>query len=429
MEIYILDSVYRRQWVVDDFVSLIWTERFRAYGDFEMIIDSSLENRQNFVSGVKLALNESYRVMLVETVEDSTDDEGRRLLKVRGRSLEAILEERLARESMSDLTANPKWVITDAPMTIARKLFRDICILGLLHESDYIPLVSEGSNIFPDGTIPEPAEIVTYEIEPMTLYSAITSISELYLFGFRLIRNRDIGNLFFDVYMGSDRTTQQTVLPAVVFSESLDSLQNTTQLSSIANYKNVAYVLSPVGSAVVYPDDVNPSVEGFQRRVLLVKADDITDPDPPTASAQMIQRGKEELAKYRQFFGFDGEINQNSQYVYGRDYNLGDLTEFQTTDGPLNIMQVTEQIFVSDSEGDRSYPTLQVNRTVGPYITWADVLDDFATWQDVLAAHPTWLSLLGASPIYAWTNVLDDFATWTDLMAAHQTWQSLIDNG
>jgi len=372
VEVYILDSLYRRSGIIDRFESLIWTERLSAIGDFELILHSTPGNRLLFIPGVNLGMNETYRVMTVETVEDSTNEEGLKTLTVKGRSLEKILDERLARDNLSNLTLEPKWVITDTPTEIARKIFHDICILGQLHAGDIIPLVAEGSTIFPANNVPEPSEIVTYEFEPASVYTAIKNIADQYAFGFRLIRNLDASQLYFDIYTGSDRTSQQTVLPAVIFSEELDNLQNTKSLTSNALYRNTAYVISPVGSSVVYPLDVDPAVAGFQRRVLFVKADDITEADAGINAAQRVQRGKEELAKYRNLFAFDGEINQNSQYKYGIDYQLGDLVEQRDADGGNNNMQVTEQIFVSDSQGDRSYPTLALNFYIGAgtWLAW-----------------------------------------------------------
>lgn len=365
MEVYILDSLYRRSQVVDRFESLIWTERFKAFGDFELILNSTLENRTRFSVGSRLAINESYRVMTVETVEDATDSEGRQHLTLRGPSLEEILDDRIARGSMASLTVEPKWILTGLPVDIAKKIFHDICVLGTLNPGDVIPSVIEGT-IFPTDTIAAPSGSITYEIEPKTVYLAIKELCDLYDIGFRLVRNFDTSQLYFDVYMGSDRTTQQSTLPSVVFSPHLDNLQNTKELTTTAMYKNVAYVFSPVGYEIVYPLDVDPATNGFERHVLMVKADDITDTVPATASAKMIQRGKEELSKNQRFAAFDGELNQYSTYKYGVDYNLGDLVELRNIDGVTNNMRVTEQIFVSDKEGERSYPTLSINKFITP---------------------------------------------------------------
>jgi hypothetical protein len=385
MEVYILDSLYRRVDVIDRFESLIWTERFSAYGDFELIVHSTFQNRQRFAPGVRLVITESYRVMTVETVEDTTDSDGRQLLKLKGPSFEEVLEDRVARNVLSDLTADPKWILEGTPTEIARQIFHDICVDGDLDPGDVIPMVSEGSEIFPDDTIGEPPDEITYEIEPMTVYTAIKQLLDLYDAGFRLVRNLDTGQLYFDVYMGIDRTTAQTSYPAVVFSPDLENLQNTTELTTIALYKNVAYVFSPVGHEIVYPLDIDPEVEGFERKVLLVMANDITDVDPGDASDKMIQRGIEELSKHRRFSAFDGEISQNSQYKYGTHYNLGDLVELRNSDGFTNTMQVTEQIFVSDKEGERSYPTLTINQFIlpGTWLAW----DFNQVWEDVGATE------------------------------------------
>jgi len=391
MEIYILDSLYRTVAVVDKFKSFIWTERFSASGDFELDVFSTLENRRIFVPGVRLSHPNSYRVMTIETVEDVTDVDGARLLKVKGPSLESILQHRLAMADLTNLTDDPKWVITDVPAAIARQLFHDICVTGVIDSGDIIPGVVEDNVLFPVDTIAEPTDVIVYSIDPKPLYTAEKELCDAFAMGFRLVLDSSTNTLYFDVYMGSDRTTTQTTLPAVIFSPDMDNLRDTNKLTSTALYKNVAYVISPVGHEVVYPADVDPTVAGFERRALVVVASDITDPDGPTASDQMIQRGKDELAKNRVFTVLDGEVAQTSQFKYGVDYNLGDLVELSDDDGTTSTMQVTEQIFVSDAEGDRSFPALSVNTFIFPGSwldwpisqEWADLNPDPTEWADL----------------------------------------------
>lgn len=370
MEVYTLDPLLRREYVIDWFESLIWTERYAAFGDFEVDILSTIGSRNLLKAGTFLAMNESYRVMMVETVEDSTNSQGIKMLSVKGRSIEAILMDRVAKESLSDLTVSPKWVITDQPGDVARKIFHDICVTGILNAGDIIPFINEGT-FMPDDTIPEPSEPITVELEPTTVYDAIEDLCKVWSMGFRLLRHLDTSQLYFDIYVGNDLTTSQTVLPSVVFTPSLDNLQNTKELTTIDQAKNVAYVYSAVGFQMVYADGVNPDVEGFERRVLTVNATDVTE-ETPDIPAALIQKGKEELAKNRTLQAFDGEISQSSQYKYGRDYNLGDIVEIRNTDGVTNNMRVTEQIFVSDREGERSYPTLTLNAfiTAGSWASW-----------------------------------------------------------
>lgn len=391
MEVYILDSLFRRVQVVDKFESLIWTERFKDIGDFELHVHSTLESRSRFFEGVMLAHNESHRVMTVKTVEDKTDDEGRKTLIVKGDSIEDILLDRIAKKNGPVvLDGTEKWSLTGTPGNIARQIFNEICVLGLRDVADIIPFINEGPGPLPDDTISEPTDSITVEIEITSVYDAIKQLCDLYGMGFRLVRNYDASELYFDIYMGNDRTTAQTVLPAVVFSPDLDNLKNTSSLSTISGYKNIALVISPIGSSVVTAQDIDPSIDGFNRRVLYVEASDITDADTGVNQTKRIQRGKEALSQHRRFSGFDGEISQISQYKYGVDVNVGDMVEVRNVDGVTNQMQVTEWIFVQDREGQRSYPTLSLNTfiTPGSWLawnfnqTWLDLNSDPLTWSE-----------------------------------------------
>lgn len=390
MEVYTLDPLWRHEQVIDRFESLIWTERYAAWGDFELRLHSTSSSRRLLKTGVRLAINESYRVMEVETFEDK-DENGEKLLIVKGRSSEKVLDDRIPSSftMVGDTNAQPKLVFTGVPGAIIRKLFKDINILGLQDVGDILPGVLEGNGgLFPEDTIAESTESVTLEMDPSTLYVVTKKICEVYDLGFRLARNPATGQLYYDIYSGSDRTTAQSSLAPVIFSPDLDNLQNTTELTTTALAKNIAYVLSPVGHEIVFSQDLDNTVSGFDRRVLLVNATDITDTDPAIATAKMIQRGKEELAKSRTLSAFDGEINQRSMYKYGRDYQLGDMVEQRNTDGVTNNMRVTEQIFVSDREGDRGYPTLSINKFIQPgtWLGW----DYNQVWLDLNASPETW---------------------------------------
>jgi hypothetical protein len=385
MELYTLDTLFRRVEVIDRYESCIWTERRTAYGDLELKMHSTAANRSLLKTGTHLAQNESVRVMTVETIEDAEDDEGRSILTITGRSLEQILDERVARDGTVALTSDVKWVFDDLPAEIARWIFHQVCVVGALDPGDIIPMVNE-SSIFPDDTLSEYGDPVPIELDLVTVYVAIKQICDLYDLGFRLVRSHESNQLYFDIYAGSDRTTQQTILDPVVFSAEMDNMQNTTELTTIAPNRNCAYVFSPVGTEIVYPIGVDPEVESFERRVLMVRADDITDTDPGVASTKMIQRGLDELAQNRSFYAFDGELRPNNGYKYGKDYYLGDVVELRNSDGLVNNMRITEQIFVSDAEGERSYPTLAIDIVIEPGSwlswdysqVWEDLDDDFA---------------------------------------------------
>lgn len=372
MELYTLDASLRRTEVIDVFESLIWTEKYREMGDFELHIESTPETRKLLTAGTKLAVNTSYRMMEVETITDESDEDGKKFLKVVGPECVRVLEDRLAKASTANLTTDAAWTLTGTPGAIARKVFTDICVTGTLSPWDKIPFIQPGI-VLPVGTLPEPADSINYVVEPDTVYNQIKKICETYDLGFRLIRYFDTSKLYFEIYTGDDRTTSQTTRAPVVFAPELDNLQKTTELTTYAGVKNVAYVYNEQGYVEVVAQGTDPEVSGFDRKVLYVKAD-ILEGTPTTQQITdyLTQKGVEELAQAQPMSAFDGEINQNSTYKYGTDYNLGDLVELRNSDGATNRMRVTEQIFVSDEQGDRQYPTLAMNLfiTPGSWLAW-----------------------------------------------------------
>lgn len=371
MDIHLLDDRLRRVAVVDVYSSLIWTERFQDYGDFVLELESTDANRRLLSEGTWFVIPGSYRVMMIETVESNTSAENERVLKVTGRSIEALLDDRVA---MSSLTgdASRRWALTGLPNAVAKTIFKTICVDGALSTLDKLPYYSANA-FLPLGTIPVYPDEVKFELEIETVYVLIKKICEIYNLGFRLVRNetvRTAPTLHFDIYSGTDHSTSQSSTNAVVFDEELENLSNVTELTSSAGNKNVAYVIGKNKTLEVFADGVDITSAGFQRRVLVVKADDITLPIGTALDSALAQRGREELAQYRSIQALDGEISENSSYRYGVDYSLGDLIEVRGSGGLANDMRVTEQIFVCDDTGTRSYPTLSLNQTLMPE-TWS----------------------------------------------------------
>ena len=377
MELYILDNQLRRVEVFDQFESLIWTDRLNDLGDLQMTIVSSYMTKSRFVPGAWVATNVSNRMMLILAAVDKVDTEGRKLLNVTGVSFEVWMQERSTLQAFVNSTGAANLLtITGTPGFIAREVFRLICKDNATPSADNFPFIADG-NLYPPDTIPEPSQTITVQIEADTVFNVVRDICQIYNLGFRLTRNLDNSQMFFNVYSGNDRTTKQTTLPAVVFSASLDNLQNTSTLQSIAEEKNVAYVFSKNATQVVYANPEDATKTGFQRKILVVDAKDIDEEPGTVLNTLLRQRGQAELSKHRAVSGFDGEIPQYGSYIYDVDYQMGDLVEMRGSDGITNEMRVTEQIFAQDAQGFRSYPTLTINEiiTPGTWSSWESSID------------------------------------------------------
>jgi hypothetical protein len=386
MEVYILDSLYRRSAVVDRFESLIWTERWAEVGDFELHLSSTPVNRSIFTPNTKLALNESKRVMVVETIEDYIDSDNRTLLKVVGRSIEKILEDRVTSTSGAVAQGMPAITYSTMPSNVAYNMFAVAFIYGTYNANDKILNISSTPR---EGTNPFYNNIIDWRQKPATVLDGVRDVCNAYDMGFRLVRNGETGQLLFTIYSGNNRTTEQQTLTPVVFSPGLETVQNTHRLMTIKQEKNVAYVFNEQGNVIVYANPNDPVPSGMDRRVLLVNPPKLVvqdgngnnvDPTPTEISNYLIQKGTEDLATHTSLLAFDGEISQRSPYRYGVHYDLGDLVNMRDADGVGNRMRVTEQVFAHDQEGERSYPTLSIDEFVVPG-AWSSYLGN-RYWSD-----------------------------------------------
>lgn len=386
MELYTLDGLLRRTEIVEGFESFIWTERYSDLGEMQIVLPATQQNRNLLPSGTYLGLSESRRVMRVETIENAGSETGEKTLTVLGKEISSIFKDRVATTATAGVAAGT-WTSTGRPSAVIRNLFDYVCRNGTSGAGNQLPLLVPGS-LYSAGNLPE--DVASYVIERKRgdFYAAIKEIADVWDLGFRLYRGPDNGTLYFDVYKGNDRTTNQTLLPPVIFSEDLDSLHNVSELFSVANAKNVAEVYNGTYTVIVYSDGASVSTTGFGKRTLFVDASDLSGAQTTALTATLTQKGIEELAKNRSIAAFDGEITQLSPYKYSRDYDMGDLLEMRNSNGFTNQMMVTEQIFTSDATGERAYPTLTTKRfiTPGSWLSWENSqvwLDALGTWSEV----------------------------------------------
>lgn len=366
MDVYILDTLFRRTQVVDKYVSFIWTERYSDIGDFQLVIKSNASVRSMFKPNVFLTIRESTEVMRIETLEDSVDENGEMLLTVKGYTLCSLMNDRLY------YAASGPVLFTDTPSNVVYTMINEVCVLGAsTGPVDIYPqlIVYVG---YPTGDIPYPSDVINWSQDNAQLIDPVKQICSTYNIGFRTILlenpNRSIESIIIlSIYMGSNRTAARgaDALSTVVFSADLDNLQNTTNLKTIDNAKNVAYATGIYSDGTAGPSliqnapGVSGDPSGYDRRIMYLEVDiPDTITDPLAVVAYIQQKATEALIATGGSALFDGELNEADNYVYNTDYELGDLVEFRDLDRNVYYKTITEQIFSCDENGTKAYPTI-----------------------------------------------------------------------
>lgn len=378
MDLYTLSDDFLEVDVVDEFDSLIWTERYSTAGDVSLTVTPTPEKILQLKEKTFLKLRDSDEVMQIDT---ALIEEGR--LKVTGKTLDYILNERYFRIGLVHETRESLLGSAAGPGNIMSQIVQLMCMSDSPYATDaysddwfdishqVIDNLTLVSIVDETGVYDAALQIAIPYDTP--IYEILTRIAEQYNLGFRLfLWAADSGGytLAFTVYKGRDLTStrssaEQAANPTVRFSPALNSLTDLKELRSIAGYKNVAYAFGPgVGTpspapGVAFADADADASRNFDRRVLMVMVDGIAEGDPD-ATAKLTQKAKDALANNNYTKIVDGEIVPQNDFVFGANYKLGDIVELEGTSGIRTKARVTEYIRTQDATGERGYPTVSV---------------------------------------------------------------------
>lgn len=378
MELWTLDYNFQPYQIVENYSSLIWSERYFVNGDFQLLSTDIANCMAALPKETYVTLRETTVPMMIEDHKIvNTPDEGP-ALQVTGRTLETALERRASVNSLPAATARTAWSITaakesDAAYKALRVVLGDV---ARLRTDDSQPLASEvamGATVLPSlspavdakDAIPEFNLILpkdyssltptSYEIGAKDLYTTVLDLVRTNNHGLKAVRPDPItapGKTTTDleIYNGANLTS------LVKFDARFDQFDSATYLFSARGSTNLGYIYGPNGSNKVLKTSA-PEPSGLARRVLLV---DETSDSTLNTSPLRNSRGLNELYKYNVTALFDGEISVQVAKGYNRDYFLGDIILLVGEYGMSEQVRVAEFIRSSDASGEKAYPTFEV---------------------------------------------------------------------
>lgn len=350
MELLILDKNFVSSDTLDVFESLIWTDRYAEYGDFELYMPANKKTLDMLPSGYYLYLKESEHMMIIEDFELDTDTDEGVHLKVTGRSLESILDRRIV------------WGLTTLTGSLQNGIKK------LLDENIISP--SDASRKIPNFVFRASADerIIALNIDAQyfgeNLYDVIVDICKSENIGFKVVLEGS--NFVFSLYMGQDRSYDQDVNPYVVFSPGFDNLMNSNYIESEKTLKTITLVAGEGEGSnrkTVSVEATEGGKSGLERRELFTDAAGVSSTvDGGTLTdaeynSQLTQKGYEELSKNKKTTSFEGEVDSGITYTYSEDYYLGDIVQIANEFGREKRSQITEFVRSQDDTGLEYYPT------------------------------------------------------------------------
>ena len=309
---------------IDRYYSLIWRERYYDEGDFELHL--AADYLETVLRSEYLYNNERDEAMVIEGVE--AQDDGKRTIKITGRSLESLFRDRVM-----DAEGSSSGKVEE----ISRSAVQTYAMTG----SRAIPLLKLGAL----GGFTETA--AASNKRGAELYEWQRELLRPYEMSFRLHYDYEANSLDYTVYRGLDRTQEQTANTWAIFSTSYENLAQFAYSRSKTDYRNYAIVISSDGTKRVEVDKTG----GAKRRELYVDTDDGLD------TAAMTQLGEQALTEYAMVETVSGEVQNGANMVYGVDFDLGDLCHIE--DAHLGISataRLTEMTTVVENGVTRRIP-------------------------------------------------------------------------
>jgi hypothetical protein len=348
MEIYVQNENFVEIGIIENFESLIWTERDAAFGDFELVMPISDDHRALLKDAIFFKIAASKDTMILDSITETHQ------YKIKGRTLVSVLEQRVVE------TSGP---ITSVSLTnfVVHLVLHNIGELCWVQERR-IPNLIVNYNIPTNDGFVDPSEYNPLKYGE-NLYSAVKSNCNLQNLGFRIINPPGTDYMEFGFYYGRDLTA---TISRVVFSESIGNIMNVTRFKSNLPFKNVAVVNLPsetdeFSGGQHWRIYNGPAPTGLKRREVWSDASDLRKAEDfswANVDSRTKAWGLLELTWYPPANDIDFEVTKNSQYVYDVDYTIGDTVMVLDNAGATIKHRVTEYIRSFGPEGYAEYPTL-----------------------------------------------------------------------
>ncbi len=410
MDLLILNSAFQKIGVIDTFESLIWTDRYYGAGDFELLTSPTPSILSTLSQGAYGAIEESDHLMVIEDLHIKTDPVSGNKLIAKGRSLESILDRRIIWNPIR---------FESEPIQYS--------IFTLLNEHAINPLNESrkiDNLVFQFSVDPVVLSIqISNQYWGDNLYTAIVDLCFSNNIGLQITLN-DQGLYVFELYSGVDRSYDQIDHPYVVFAPNFENLKNSEYMLSTRLLKTAALLAGEkgVGNAQLTME-VDPSqglVLDLYRKEIFLDAQNISkvdqDGNPITDEeyfAHLYQKGLEELSKNIVIETFASEVDPSGEFVFGKDFFLGDVLQVANEYGYEGKSRVIEVVRCQDGSGFKIYPIFSI---VSP----SKNIDEFVTLEKSLTfSCPKDISenvILGKSArLFLGLNETIDFIIFSDL--------------
>ena len=347
MEIRIYDSSFNFIGIIENQSSLLWNRKYNDVGSFTLIAPLIQDNIRLLQMGRIVWVKGKVEAGVIESIEMTADSLGYSL-KVEGRFLECYLSRRLV--NVTDYSGRVEAAMYDLIEGVAE-----------------IPMLVIGEDKGFTDTI-------EFQAVYRNLLTCEMNLAKGAALGFRLIPDFVEKQFTFEVYQGVDHSATQYDRTKVTFSDEYENLVSIRSYENEQTYYNVCIVGGQGEDQYkTYVTVGDTESTGLDRREMYYEASEVTSNGMTWANylEALKTKGREVLEEYKSADEFDCTILSNGNFIYGKDYDIGDIVTVKKSDWDLSKdlrLTAINEIY------EHEIPSIEIilGDTLPETITWSD---------------------------------------------------------
>lgn len=327
--------------IIDTFDSLIWHSVFFGVGDFELYTKATPKALQLLKEDFYVTRPDDIEIGIIEHIEIADNEQDGTMIVAKGRFAKSILDRRLIYNLSG--TVNKATILYGNVEENVRSLVEDNainCVFDTKRNFEQLEL-GESSNIpivIMDGNGNRTRKQVSYA----NLLTYTDGVLEEYGLASIVTLSQISNKLQYFIYNGIDRSIDNVNgnIP-IVFSKEYDNLTSSAYYYDKTLYKNVALIGGAGEGVERFYSILDGTEKDMQRREVFIDASAIerTYQDEneteqtysDTEYTEMLHsKGTQDMSTLVITETFSGEIDiTNGNWVYNRDFTLGDIVTVQ----------------------------------------------------------------------------------------------------
>lgn len=362
MEFVFYDKAFNPIGVTDEYLSMLWVEKFIGAGKMEFEIPATSKHVKYAADAAWIGHRESSNLMRAHYKTRKFDVDNGNVITITGPSLEHVLNHRVL------LT------IHRFKMPLENSI-RAILDINFVNPSDKNRLMTEMS---PRRTFTS-SRAKTYTVNAsrkyVSAYDVIMEFCQAANVGVKIgFAESVVGKFDFDLYDGRDLTGVDQYGNYVEFSPRMENIDKTEYLWSDAYRINAPFVYSKYGDndITMYSGTgeigLNRIEMAFDGSSIPTKNADNTELTYNEYHNELYQYGLSEYWKRYTYEEFSSEINPYQSYRIGKDFFLGDTVKISDGLGYEEKSRVVEVAYYWGSDKETVVPTFAKDRaqTIDP---------------------------------------------------------------